>query len=545
MQTYLVNYATNRFLKAQKRLNKSARKFGIGHCLSYTDKDILHTDFYEKNKEILNQERGAGYWLWKPYIILQALKQANDGDVIIYSDSGAEIIASLQPLINLSLNRKGLIFFQVPCYTTTFVNKSWTKRDCFILMEADNKAFHQAQQVAGSPSLFIKNQANIDFIQQWLHYCEDPRIITDQPNTCGKKNYPEFYDHRHDQSVLSILVKKNGLEIFRDPSQFAAHLKLEKFRVEGELPDGVAYSDTPTLNSEYGTLFDLHREKNFSLSAKINSLLRNISPVPATTTHQNLEDKLKTVKITIGITTFADRFEKYFKPLLNRIREFDNHTEIIVAVNGEHNQAFNESYRQKILAFLSPQQNVFPIMFPVFRGVAKLWNSIIIHASNHYILMLNDDIMINSPTFVEDIKRQIILNEYRSFTINNSWSHFLISRKEIDYLGYFDERFLGIGEEDGDISWRYFHEYRREIANVKLKYFDNFAEETVNSYKPVNIECHSGTKYSRFNRNFIQQKYVNDQYGIPGLFGQPVRLADQGPEQYPNERFFHQNKNKL
>ncbi|HFQ80596.1 MAG TPA: glycosyltransferase family 2 protein [Desulfobacterales bacterium] len=412
-------------------------------------------------------------------------------------------------------------------------------------MEADNKAFHQAQQVAGSPSLFIKNQANIDFIQQWLHYCEDPRIITDQPNTCGKKNYPEFYDHRHDQSVLSILVKKNGLEIFRDPSQFAAHLKLEKFRVEGELPDGVAYSDTPTLNSEYGTLFDLHREKNFSLSAKINSLLRNISPVPATTTHQNLEDKLKTVKITIGITTFADRFEKYFKPLLNRIREFDNHTEIIVAVNGEHNQAFNESYRQKILAFLSPQQNVFPIMFPVFRGVAKLWNSIIIHASNHYILMLNDDIMINSPTFVEDIKRQIILNEYRSFTINNSWSHFLISRKEIDYLGYFDERFLGIGEEDGDISWRYFHEYRREIANVKLKYFDNFAEETVNSYKPVNIECHSGTKYSRFNRNFIQQKYVNDQYGIPGLFGQPVRLADQGPEQYPNERFFHQNKNKL
>lgn len=544
MQTYLVNYATNRFFKAQKRLNKSARKFGIDHCLSFTDQNILQTEFYQKNRDILNQERGGGYWLWKPYIILQALEQATDGDVIIYSDSGAEIIASLQPLVDLCLTRNGLIFFQVPCYTKTFVNKSWTKRDCFILMDADNETFHQARQVAGSPSLFVKNKTNIDFVRQWLSYCVDPRIITDQPNTCGKKNYPEFYDHRHDQSVLSILVKKNGLEIFRDPSQFSAHLKLKKFRLKGELPEGVDYSATPTINSDYGTLFNLHREKNFSLSAKLNSLRQKIpslsDPMP-----QNLEEKIKAVNITIGITTFADRFEKFFKPLLKRIREFDKQTEIIVAINGEHNQAFNEEYRHNILSFLTTQQNVFPVIFPVFRGVSKLWNSIIIHATHDYILMLNDDIMINSPTFVKDIKKHLVLNEYRSFTINNSWSHFLISRKEINYLGYFDERLLGIGEEDGDISWRYFHEYRREIANVKLKYFDNFAEETVNSYKPVNIECHSGTKYSRFNRNFIQQKYVNDQYGIPGLFGQPVRLADQGPEQYPNERFFHQNKNKL
>ncbi len=544
MQTYLVNYATNRFFKAQKRLNKSARKFGIDHSLSFTDKDILQTEFYQKNKQILNQERGGGYWLWKPYIILQALEQAEDGDVVIYSDSGAEIIASLQPLVDLCLSRNGLIFFQVPCYTKTFVNKSWTKRDCFILMEADNKAFHQASQVAGSPSLFVKNKTNIDFVRQWLSYCEDPRIITDQPNTCGKKNYPEFYDHRHDQSVLSILVKRHELEIFRDPSQFSAHLKLKKFRIKGELPEGVDYSATPTINSEYGTLFNLHREKNFSLSAKLNSLRRKIPSLPEPTL-QDLEEKIKAVNITIGITTFADRFEKYFKPLLKHIREFDRHTEIIAAINGEHNQTFNEEYRHNILSFLSSQQNAFPIMFPIFRGVSKLWNSIIIHATHDYILMLNDDIMINSPTFVQDIKKHLVLNNYRSFTINKSWSHFLISREEIDYLGYFDERFLGIGEEDGDISWRYFHEYRRQLTNYKIKYFDNFAEETVNSYKPVNIKCHSGTKYSRFNRNFIQQKYKNDQYGIPGLFGEPVRLADPGPEQYPNERFYRQNNDKL
>lgn len=542
MHTHLVNFATERFSKAQKRLNESAQKFGIDYCLSFTGKDIRSSSFYTKNKFILDQPRGAGYWLWKPYIILKAMEQAEDGDVIIYSDSGAEIIASLQPLIDLCINRNGLIFFQVPCYTGIFFNKSWTKRDCFTLMDADCTEFHNARQVAGSPSLYMKNERNIQFLQKWLFYCEDPKIITDQPNTCGKRNHPEFYDHRHDQSILSILVKKHNLEIFRDPSQFSAHLKLEKYRMKGELPPGIEYSQEPTTNSEYGTLFNLHRERNFSLSSKVTSLLSKL-PTPTNRKPQSVDHHL--LNISIGITTFANRFEKYFKPLLTRIREFDKDTEIIVAINGEHNQAFNETYRREILPFLALHQNVFPIVFPQFRGVSKLWNTIIVQASSDYILMLNDDIMIHSPNFVDDIKNHIALNNDRSFTINNSWSHFLISREEIDYLGYFDERLLGIGEEDGDMSWRYFHEYRRKLANYKIRYFDNFAEKTVYTYKPVNIECHSGTKYSQFNRKFIQHKYQNDQYGLPGLFGKTVRLDDPGPEQYPNEKFYHQNKDKL
>lgn len=39
------------------------------------------------------------------------------------------------------------------------------------------------------------------------------------------------------------------------------------------------------------------------------------------------------IRITIGITTFEDRFEKYFVPLLTKIRAYDQETEVIVAVN--------------------------------------------------------------------------------------------------------------------------------------------------------------------------------------------------------------------
>jgi hypothetical protein len=45
--------------------------------------------------------------------------------------------------------------------------------------------------------------------------------------------------------------------------------------------------------------------------------------------------------------------------------------------------------------------------------------------------------------------------------MNKSWSHFLISRQEIDELGYFDKRILGLGEEGGNMTWRYIRQYKR------------------------------------------------------------------------------------
>lgn len=110
-------------------------------------------------------------------------------------------------------------------------------------------------------------------------------------------------------------------------------------------------------------------------------------------------------KISIGITTFEHRFDQYFVPLLSKIREYDNDTEIVVAVNGEHNRDFEEDYRKRILEFLSTQRNVYPVFFPRFRGLSKLWNTIIINATYDHILILNDDIMVTKRNVIEKIKK--------------------------------------------------------------------------------------------------------------------------------------------
>lgn len=251
-------------------------------------------------------------------------------------------------------------------------------------------------------------------------------------------------------------------------------------------------------------------------------------------------------KISIGITTFEHRFNEYFVPLLLKIREYDKDTEIIVAVNGEHNRDFGEDYRKRILEFLSSQRNVYPVFFPRFRGLSKLWNTIIINATYNHILILNDDIMITKRNTIENVQKNIQRNGGKSFVINKSWSHFVVSREEIDELGYFDERLLGIGEEDGDLTWRYIQRYGRPISNFSIRGLENYADETVHSYKPINIKCHSGTKYSLFNREFMfEQKYKSDPKGIKGIFEHPVNINDEGPDQYPNERFYRKHKDEL
>ncbi len=251
-------------------------------------------------------------------------------------------------------------------------------------------------------------------------------------------------------------------------------------------------------------------------------------------------------RISIGITTFGARFERYFVPLLTRIKEIAPECEVIVAVNGEHRQPFSEGYRRQILETMAMHRSVFPVVFPQFRGLAKLWNSIVIHATHDHILLLNDDIMINENGFLEDICSAIRKYHGRTFLINQSWSHFLVSREELDELGYFDERLLGIGEEDGDMTWRYIQRYGYPIANVRMKGFVNYAEETVRTYKPVNILTHSGMKYSLFNRRFIfSEKYGPDPGGIKGMFDEPVVLKIPGKEQYPYERFYRARRDEL
>ena len=77
-------------------------------------------------------------------------------------------------------------------------------------MDADTPYYYDTNQYMAGIQIYKKTKHTIKFIQEYLHYSQDHRIVTDGPNTLGKENYPGFKDNRHDQTVFSLLIKKYG-----------------------------------------------------------------------------------------------------------------------------------------------------------------------------------------------------------------------------------------------------------------------------------------------------------------------------------------------
>ena len=202
-----ITYANDIYLRQITLNKKSALEIGkVDQHYSYGPNDI-DKEFKLKNKEILSRKRGNGYWLWKPYIINKTIiEKLNDGDYLIYTDAGMIFMNSSHLLVDF-LEKNNASFWM---NKVNFKERKWSKRDAFVIMGVDKPFFTDTDQYMAGIQLYKKSSYSIKFIQEWLFYCQDKRIITDDNNTLGKNNYNDFIENRHDQTVLSLLIKKYG-----------------------------------------------------------------------------------------------------------------------------------------------------------------------------------------------------------------------------------------------------------------------------------------------------------------------------------------------
>lgn len=221
-----VNYADKSFQRAQKLNSKTAKQWGADKVIEYGPEDIDKT-FRSRNQEILAVPRGGGYYLWKPYIYRKAYDVLGEGDYLIYTDSGAIYINKIQYLIDCMEQEK--VPVMIFSLEQERIEKYNTKRDAFVLTGCDEAQYTDTPQSIGGYFVCKKAPEVKAFLEEVLQYAQDIRIISDKPNVMGLPNYKEFIDHRHDQSVISLMSKKYGFKRFRDPSQFGQinHYELE------------------------------------------------------------------------------------------------------------------------------------------------------------------------------------------------------------------------------------------------------------------------------------------------------------------------------
>jgi hypothetical protein len=208
---YFINFAHNGFYQNQLYALDKAREFGF-KTIGYRYDDI-DSDFKEKNKNILSQHRGAGYWIWKPYFIYETLKKVNDGDYLVYMDSGAFFCKSPDDILRM-INHKGVLAFSMSIHKQS----TWCKKDCFKFVFNDNEDYHDYSQIHASFIFIQKCKSSMDFIEKWLNLCQNEKLVTDSQSILP--NYPDFKEHRHDQALYSLLVYRENIMYIPDITQW-------------------------------------------------------------------------------------------------------------------------------------------------------------------------------------------------------------------------------------------------------------------------------------------------------------------------------------
>jgi hypothetical protein len=207
-----INYSNKQFRKAASLNSFTAKRFGkVDKVISFIPEDIEES-FRLKNSKIFENFRGDGLWLWKPYFIHKSLLTMDEGDYLVYVDSGICYLKNIEGLLNKVENSKQDIFFtEIP-----LLEVQYTHPEVFNILGVTDAKF--SNQVQAALLIVKKTVFSMDFIEEWLNLCQDYNLLSG--NFDSTLNESLFIDHREDQSLFSVLTKKYGLQPFKDCTDY-------------------------------------------------------------------------------------------------------------------------------------------------------------------------------------------------------------------------------------------------------------------------------------------------------------------------------------
>lgn len=234
------------YYKSLEVLSKSLQG-KVDHFFSFKESD-LSADYYKRLIEHFRSGRGFGYWVWKSEFICRLLKDAKPGEIFFYIDAGNECISEDITKIydRCEKDEKGIILFDNRDASpggSIWTNNLYTRSDCFHLMGLTDPKYIFGNQVDASYICFRKTDFSVKFFETFKQCCEVYEIIADAPNTINPIINHGFRDHRHDQSVLSLLSIHYNITTLREPSEYGNHLIGQK--------------------DDYNQIFDHHRKRHY------------------------------------------------------------------------------------------------------------------------------------------------------------------------------------------------------------------------------------------------------------------------------------------
>lgn len=240
MRFHLTSYATTKYRHRQIFLSASAlANKVVATAASWNPGKLIAAGFTKLAPDISLSERGSGFWAWKPFIILKALESAAEGETVLYCDAGRKypyilLDTPLHPFVTWMDDHRQDIMpgISIPWNGSMSV---WTKHDAFAGTGVDGESIRQASPIQASFSLWRNTKPTKAFVNEWLSWCVQRQLVSDDPSASTKSEAPDFKAHRHDQSLLNLCCHKHGIKGIdigasqpsyneRDPSHILKHV---------------------------------------------------------------------------------------------------------------------------------------------------------------------------------------------------------------------------------------------------------------------------------------------------------------------------------
>lgn len=216
-KTFFISYGDSNFTQSKKRIQHEAINMGFDDVNVYGPEDVSKS-FIRQTLPYISYPRGGGYWLWKSFFIKQMFDIMKVDDICVYADAGCHVnIHGKQRLREyydiINNNSSGIISFDLgdlreEWYTTDKVF------DFFNIPENDIN-IRKSGQYMSTILVMRKCNSTIELVDNYYNIAiTRPDLFSDIYNINNKNH--TFRDHRHDQSIFSILRKLHGSVVLQD-----------------------------------------------------------------------------------------------------------------------------------------------------------------------------------------------------------------------------------------------------------------------------------------------------------------------------------------
>ncbi len=232
MKIYLATFFSPDLKRSSERFKLQAEAMNVYDKIYLFTKESLNDDFKEYVSGLLKKgkKRGYGHWVWQTYIHKLVLSKMEEGDVYHWCDVGCHFnikgVSRLKEYIDIvSKDKNGFLGFSYknPNFQGKYKNYKYLENLEFEYTKSDLiKYFNlqykdpiiQSSQVWGGSFFIKKNKISENLMKEHYNitrYRYD--LIDDDESKFIEKSFPGFIAHRHSQSVLSILAKKNNCKL--------------------------------------------------------------------------------------------------------------------------------------------------------------------------------------------------------------------------------------------------------------------------------------------------------------------------------------------